>query len=348
MGEIPNDLKFDTQQIIRYKRCLCLLCHIIMKDLGKYLIKIQLENKKFVTKFFNSEDKLFKYLEANPYLNCWYSKNQFYFSKDTKKNLNKNDNYKLLKKFTIIDIDDTTKENVKKIIELVKPFNILYILQTSKGSVQIKLDYSEESAIKRLLEENNVQFCPSTFSHELWVVRYPNTLNKKFRTFYLDEDLSNFIGNEGVNPTKNKREEYWRFLRQQLSGVKDRYILAFKSPVIEERRIRYLQRNNLGDCFILKDDKDYLYLFPKTLSKKRLNKFSKKEVFIRTSEKMCGEEIFEKKPEFVKVIESESEGDFSKPHMNFIRKISKDKTLKYENEIGSGLYGIGGFMVVKK
>ena len=345
MGEIPNDLKFDTQQIIRYERCLCLLCHIIMEnkitELGRYFIRIQLENKKFVTKFFNSEDKLFNYLKSNPYLNCYYSKNQFYFSKDTKKNLNKNDNYRILKKFTVIDIDDTDKENVRKIIELVKPYNILYILQTSKGSVQIKLDYSQESAIKRLLEENNVQFCNSTFKHDLWIVRYPNTLNRGFKPFYLDEDLSNFVKREDkIDKQRKKREEYWSFIRQELSGVKDRFIFCFKSPIIEERRIRYLQKQRLGDVYILKDGKENLHLFVKTMSKKRLNKFSKKEVLIRVSEKRLGKEIYEKKPELIKVIKNESEGDFSKPHMNFIRKISGDKSLKYESEIGKGMFGM--------
>lgn len=307
--------------------------------LSNHFIKIQLLNKKWLIKFFNSEEKLFRFLDRNPYDHCYYSKNAFYFSKDTKKNLNKNDKYRIIKNYTVVDIDNSNKRNIKKIIKLLKPYNILYILQTSEGSVQIKCDYSKEDEIKRLLEEKKVQFCDSTFGHNLWVIRYPNSLNKGFKTFYLKEDLTNFIGRIGVNPTKKKRIEYWSFLRQQLSSVKDRYILVFKSPIIEEKRVKYLQLRGLGDCYILRDGKDNLiHLFPKTLSKRRLDKFSKKECLIRISEKRFGKEIFENKPEFVKVIESETRGYCSKRHMDFLRGIGVKK--KYPIEIGRGIFGV--------
>ena len=305
-----------------------------MEKLSNQFFKFRCE-EGWKVKTFNKETKLQRYIRKNKPLDCYQSLNFFLNPKE----VDKNDNPRILSYRTCVDIDDSTKENCLRILSILEKNNlpIDYILQTSENSIQIILKGNYDKIIPRLLI--GLDYCSSTLNDGKRVIRLKNSIHRsgfKTRVLSQDEILIKFNGvPEGeIKKVKEQQKFYYRFLRQKVHSLKDRYVLAYKSLVINEKRIRYLQKRNLGDCYILKyPEEGYHIIFPKAIQYSQLTKFQKSQQFIRISkERGIKGVVLKKEPVLFKIIESDATGYYSFPHMQFLRKLGANK--KYPTEIG--------------
>lgn len=308
-------------------------------------MKFKLEDDTWKTKCVSNEKELQKFLNLYNPKDTYYSVGRFI----NPESVDKSENYHLIKKDTIIDLDDTSFDNAKRCVDL---FNgkIKYILQTSKNSLQISVDETQENTIK-LLKENNIEFCPAIYNTNKSVVRAPLTRHHSgMITKFLDNDLKGFEGFDGEKGIPKERNEYYTtFIRQKLNNVNNCYIVFFNNSKKAlnkiEKRIKYLQRaHNLGDAYLVDyNDENLGILFPKIVDFKKLCICNgRKQYLIRISEKRFKDKIFAEKPKALKVIKSLSKGDYSKPHCDFLRRIGF-KECKYDIEIGEKRLGYGRF-----
>ena len=306
-------------------------------------IKFKLEDDTWKIRSPSNEKELQKFLNLYNPKDTYYSVGRFI----NPECVDKSEKYNLIKKDTIIDLDDTSFDNAKRCADL---FNgkIKYILQTSKNSLQISVDETQKNIIK-LLKENNIEFCPAIYNTDKSVVRMPLTKhNSNFITTFLNNNLEGFKGFDGEKEEKKKRQEYYfSFIRQKINNVDNCYIVFFKTSKKAlnkaERRIRYLQkRHNLGDAYIIDYNEDFGVLLPKIVDFKKLCICNgRKQYLIRISEKRFKKDIIANKPKVFKIIKSPARGDYSKPHCDFLRRIGFE--CKYEIEIGKGRIGYGRF-----
>lgn len=292
------------------------------------------------TKFFDKDSKLLRYIKENKnILDSYVSLNDYYDVKNIDKS-----KYPRVKHYrSCIDLDDITKENAKKVLSLLKENNLKYdyILQTSKNSLQIVLDGNKDKLLKKLMEKNKIDFCPTTLNDKKRVIRLFHSIHhSKLKTKFLDEDLKGFKGIplSKIKEEKQKHTFFYKFLRQRVNGIKknDRSVLYYKSDLLNLSKINYLQRRfNLSDCYILfypKERQKYGYLFPKAIQNSQLKKIQKSNNFIRISKKRNGKLILAPEPKLFKIVPYESKGYWSLPHMNFLRSLGVNK--KYDIEIG--------------
>lgn len=309
--------------------------------------KFRLRNNTWKTLLISNKKELGKFLKKYNPIDSYYSKGRFV----NPGNVDKNKKYYLIKKDTIIDLDNTSLSNAEKCVDLFKN-KIKYIGQTSKNSLQISVDENEEKTMK-ILKKNKIDFCNSVFNSDKIVVRLIGTFHyNNFKTRFLNKDLDRFEGCEKKEKIQKEKKEYWfSFIRQKLDNVNNCYVVFFKYPSKERkisnnlmRRIRYLQNKNLGDVYIIDyiDDGYLGILFPRIVDyKKLLILYGKKKFLIRTTEKRFKKKIYARKPEPFIVIKSPTKGDYSKPHCDFLRQIGFD--CKYPNEIGEKRAGYGRF-----
>ena len=307
-----------------------MMSNIQIDDLGKRFFKFKNQDEEWKVKYFNSEKRLFRFIRKNNPKDCYFSISKFL----DKKAADKSEAPIVISKDVVIDVDDTTYQNSISIVEEFEG-NIDYILQTSENSLQIKIRDLEEGEVINRLDKINADYCSAVFKDKKRVCRVPLSIHKSgFKTRFLDENLSGFKGvdEKEIKKVKEQQKFYYRFLRQKIHGTKDRYVLAYKHPIINEGRIKYLQRRNLGDCYILHyPGEEYHIIFPKAIQHSQLKKLQKSQQFIRISkERGVNGIVLKKEPILYKIIESDAAGYYSFPHMEFLRKLGAKKMYAYE------------------
>ena len=330
------------------------LRYFIMKklqDISHQYFKFKFQDKGWKTKFFNSESKLIRYIKKFKPNDCYESQHFYYFNSNPKDEKHKT----LIKKRSVIDLDNTSRENAIDCVGLTKGYGIDKIRQTSENSLQIVFKRYCDEELKDILDKNKIIYCNSTLKGDengvIRLLHYDSIHHSGFKTRDLDENLSDFKGlaKKEAKKEKKKQEFFFKFIRSRVDGIKknDRSVLFYKSKFLNLKRIHFLQEKfNLGDFFILeypKEELKYGVLSVKAIQNSQIVKIQKSKPLIRTSKKRNGALVISPEPKLIKIIPKETKGYFSKTHLSWLREKFNIKN-KYEFEIGSPYKeSIGGF-----